>query len=120
MSRIVRNTELAIRLKELYEYRCQVCGEQRRRTAGDAYAEAHHLRPLGGDRPGPDVEENILVLCPNHHADFDYGMITVDPQTLEVTHGYDSEVDGNSLHVEAAHNLSDQFLRYHDESISEL
>lgn len=35
--------------------------------------EIHHLRPvrLGGD----DVVENLILLCPNHHAMADRGLL---------------------------------------------
>lgn len=120
MSRVVRNTTLAKDLKELYNHHCQVCGEQRKRAPDEPYAEAHHVKPLGGSPPGPDVEENIIVLCPDHHADFDYGMIEVDPDSFEITHGYDSTLDGEQLQVESGHNLRTNFFDYHNQQISKL
>lgn len=72
-SRIIRNTDIIKNLKEMYDHKCQVCGTSRQKSGGNGYAEGHHLQPLGDPHDGPDVRENILVLCPNHHADFDYG-----------------------------------------------
>jgi hypothetical protein len=120
VSRIVRNTALAKDLKEQYNYTCQVCGEHRQRTPSNRYAEAHHIKPLGGSDPGPDAEENVLVLCPNHHSDFDYGMIEVDPDTLGITHAYDEGVDGESLYVRDDHDLSDTYLKHHNSKISRI
>lgn len=37
------------------------------------YAEAAHIRALGSPHNGPDVIENVLCLCPNHHVLFDNG-----------------------------------------------
>jgi nitrite reductase/ring-hydroxylating ferredoxin subunit len=78
------------------------------------YAEVHHLRPLGGHHRGLDRQDNMLVLCPNHHALFDLGTpfflslrrIRVGSTTfpLEVRHGLNrSNVDyHNALHKGAS------------------
>lgn len=120
VSRIIRNTELARGIKEQYNHRCQVCGTTRQRSAAQPYAEAHHIHPLGDTPPGPDVEENILVLCPNHHADFDYGLIRVNPETLTIDHSYEAETDGDTLHVHADHSLNRDYLEYHNQEKSNL
>jgi putative restriction endonuclease len=75
--RIVRDTRQARRIKELYDYRCQMCGVRLEGLAGP-YAEAAHIRPLGSPHNGPDTPENILCLCPNHHVLFDHGGIALD------------------------------------------
>ncbi|MCX5892441.1 MAG: HNH endonuclease, partial [Deltaproteobacteria bacterium] len=38
----------------------------------------HHIKPLGSPHDGPDVRENILCVCPNHHVMLDYGVIELD------------------------------------------
>ena len=53
VSRILRDTKLARRVKALHRYRCQICNEILTLANGDLYAEAHHLQPLGGDHHGP-------------------------------------------------------------------
>lgn len=115
VSRSIRNTAIAKELKQLYEHRCQVCGVRRER-ADSGYAEAHHIHPLGADPPGPDSKDNILVLCPNHHADFDYGMLSIDPDSLEISHQYDSSVDGNTLTMMPDHEIAQAYLNYHNEN----
>lgn len=119
-SRIVRNTTIGRELKQLYDYTCQVCGNQRQQGPEQAYAEAHHIHPLGATPPGPDDQSNLLVLCPNHHADFDYGVIEVDPESYRIRHGYDSEVDRSELEVDPEHPLSEAYLQYHNTEISKL
>ena len=94
VSRVIRNTALAKDLKELYDYECQICGLRLQRSEDLPYAEAHHLHPLGDLPPGLDVKGNIMVLCPNHHAEFDYGMIKIDPETLEIEHAYEDSGGG--------------------------
>jgi 5-methylcytosine-specific restriction protein A len=119
-SRIVRNTQLAIDLKEKYQYHCQLCGEARHRAPLEHYAEVHHIRPLGRPHEGPDVQSNMLVLCPNHHADFDHGLVHVDTESLEVTHATDEAISGQELLLRDDHELDSDVLEYHNDEISKL
>jgi predicted restriction endonuclease len=75
------------------------------------------LQPLGSPHEGPDVPENVLVLCPNHHADFEHGMIRVDPETLTLTHRYDVTLTGRTLTTE--HEIGEEYLRYHNQQVVE-
>jgi hypothetical protein len=102
ISRIVRDSAMVRRLKQLYENRCQICGTQVTGVHGWTYAEAHHVRPLGDPHGGPDVEDNLLILCPNHHAACDFGAIKLDTSKLRFAPGHT---------VQPAH------IRYHNERI---
>ncbi|SFP52581.1 MULTISPECIES: HNH endonuclease [Halolamina] len=117
-TRTIRDTKLSTMAKELYDHRCQLCGDRRERRDGGAYAEAHHVKPLGDPHRGPDTASNLLVLCPNHHADFDYGRVRVDPDSLVVEHAYDDAVDGTFLTVDADHDLDPAVLAYHNDRIA--
>lgn len=118
-TRPIRDTKTSAMTKDSYDHRCQLCGDQREGRDGSAYAEAHHVKPLGKPHHGPDSAENIIVLCPNHHADFDYGRLRIAPATLDVTHAFDDAVDGATLTVASDHDLNPEFLVYHNESIAE-
>lgn len=118
VSRIIRNTSLVKDLKHRYSHTCQVCGDRRKQGPDNPYAEAHHIKPLGDPHHGPDDESNVVVLCPNHHADFDYGVIAVDPDDLTISHQYDDRVDGAKLNVRSDHDLAATLLSYHNENIS--
>ncbi|QNH63117.1 YDG/SRA domain-containing protein [Hymenobacter sediminicola] len=72
VQQIVRDTAVMRAVKQLYDFRCQVCGT-RLPVPGGAYSEAAHIRPLGGAHHGPDKITNLLCLCPNHHVTFDRG-----------------------------------------------
>jgi len=100
--RIIRDTTLAVQIKQLYKYRCQLCGGTIEAPSGEKYAEAHHIKPLGSPHNGPDVAENIVCLCPNCHAKLDYGIIQIEKRNLNV-------------HVD--HSVSPEFIRYHNEVI---
>lgn len=105
ISRIVRDTELSQAVKELYDYKCQVCG-MRIQTNSGFYAEAAHIQPLGAPHNGPDALSNLLCLCPNHHVKFDYGGFAI----LD-----DFELLGESgtLYVHPKHKIDLRFLVYH-------
>lgn len=105
---IIRNAEIAYRVKELYKYRCQICGTTIPTSTG-FYAEAAHIRPLGDPHDGPDVISNLLCLCPNHHKMLDHFGITIDDD-LNVSDGH------GQLKVAASHPLDLNFIKYHRES----
>jgi putative restriction endonuclease len=103
--RIVRDTQQARRIKELYNYQCQVCLVRLQGSAGP-YAEAAHIRPLGAPHDGPDSMDNLLCLCPNHHVLFDYGGIAIaDDLALLGAEG--------RLFVKADHRINIDHVRYH-------
>lgn len=112
-----RDNSIVEKLKEKYSYQCQVCRDQRFQGDSKRYAEGHHIKPLRPDG-GPDIVDNILVLCPNHHIDFEYGMIRVDPDNFKINHRYESDLNGETLRVLDSHNIS-RYIQYHDENIAE-
>lgn len=69
-----RNKKLVEKIKILYDNTCQICGERLDLGIG-YYSEVHHLYPL--HLKGPDILENMMVLCPNHHILFDRGAISI-------------------------------------------
>jgi len=112
-TRIIRDTKIVKQLKLLYLDRCQICGEAiilRSRH----YSEGHHLQPLGSDHNGPDISENIIILCPNHHVEMDYGALAIDPVTLEVIHVNKKNAYINKkINVNVIHPLAQKYLSYH-------
>lgn len=117
LERQIRDEELVEDLKNRYADRCQVCGKRLSKPDGRGHSEVHYLKPLGDRHDGPDVVENMLVLCPNHHADFDNGVIAVDPDSNEIVHPYDSNVDGTELSLHEDHDVDASYLRYHYDEI---
>lgn len=111
--RLIRNTEAAQAVKEMHRFCCQVCG-QALETPGGLYAEAAHVRPLGTPHNGPDTAANLLCLCPNHHALFDFGAWTLnDDLTLR-----GGDHDGAHLRTVRGHVLDADCLRYHRERVA--
>jgi putative restriction endonuclease len=106
--RIVRDTKKARRIKELYDYTCQMCGTRLEGLAGP-YAEAAHIRPLGAPHDGPDAPDNILCLCPNHHVLFDKGGVGIG-EDLSLVGGAEGR-----LTVHPRHRINEEHLRYRRE-----
>ncbi len=111
--RLLRDRTTANWLKQQYNHTCQVCGHQLYQNPDTGYSEIHHLRPLGAPHHGPDVPENMLVLCPNHHADFDNGMIAVRPGGYTIVHDYDEALTRSTLYLHESHMIAEAFLEYH-------
>ncbi|WP_087974850.1 HNH endonuclease [Oceanobacillus rekensis] len=119
LSRIIRDTALVRNIKSENHYLCQVCGTTIKLPNGKGYAEGHHLRPLGGAHLGPDIRQNIIILCPTHHTEFDYGSIAIEPHSLLIKH-----IDPNNHfhNKKSAYNRGDlvtSYLSYHYENIFE-
>ena len=77
---IVRDTPLVRGLKEKYKFQCQVCGRVTKIGKIQFYAEAHHMKPLGAPHHGPDVSDNLIILCAQHHVEFDYQIMALKIQ----------------------------------------
>ncbi len=112
IQRIVRNTNTASRIKELYDYTCQVC-DTRLLTSAGPYAEAAHIKPLGAPHNGPDIESNLLCLCPNHHVLFDTGAIYID-QNFNVQNRIEGKKVGR-LTLHDSHSINLELVKYHEE-----
>ncbi|MFC7129247.1 HNH endonuclease [Haloferax chudinovii] len=117
LDRVRRDREIVNELKGLYDDKCQVCGTTLLRNDGTRYSEVHHIVPLGEPHSGPDKRSNMLVLCPNHHTDFDNGVVSVSPESLELEHTHTSALSDRQLAVDSDHHISTELLRYHNEKI---
>src|ERR687893_2290947 len=111
VSRIVRDSTYAGKVKALYGYRCQMCRTRLECPAGP-YSEAAHIRPLGTPHNGPDTVDNILCLCPNHRVLFDNGAVYI-ADDLSVNGD-----EGNVLTVHRNHRINRQHLAYHREHLA--
>ena len=111
----LRNSLLSGDMKRRYENVCQVC-RQTVKLALRSYSEAHHLQPIGSPHFGSDTEDNILVLCPNHHVMFDRGAIHLDAATLRVSHVCDA-FEPRPLHRLDWHQLNLDYVQYYQRRI---
>ena len=118
--RVIRDTAQSRAAKELYGYKCQVCGWTvfSPFLRSKWYCEAHHVQPLGQRFSGPDHISNILALCPTHHCMMDLGALAVDPVSLEVLSTQRNEhARGQRLTLKREHGLNQKYLQFHLERI---
>ena len=54
------------KLKQIYQGHCQICGSAPFDGLFGSIAEGHHIQYLC--RGGSDTLDNMMLLCPNHHA----------------------------------------------------
>ncbi|KAB2952150.1 HNH endonuclease [Heliorestis acidaminivorans] len=86
---IQRNKELVRKLKELYDYRCQLCDSELgipliEKLDGTYYVEVHHITAISSIKNAIENEElldeiknldtykNAVVVCPFHHKTLHY------------------------------------------------
>jgi 5-methylcytosine-specific restriction protein A len=81
----VRNQRHVRKLKGLYGGCCQICGASPFGTEFGEITEAHHIDWLC--RGGQDKMENLILLCPNHHAAIHAKDPTFDRGRLEFRNG---------------------------------
>ena len=73
--RYIRDTDKSKILKKIYRNKCQVCDYTIEISKDVYYSETHHVFPL--NKGGKDTLSNMIVLCPTHHAEFDFRVICI-------------------------------------------
>jgi putative restriction endonuclease len=108
-TRTVRSTSVSEYVKKLYKFRCQICESELLIPKG-FISEGAHIRALGRPHNGPDIVENIICLCPNHHSLLDLGGIYISDkfQVFDLSHTYIGE-----LTIDATHKIDPAFTAYH-------
>jgi hypothetical protein len=101
-TRLIRDTDLVRRIKAIHKDVCQICGKAFELLGDETYSEGNHLHPLGQPHNGDDMEQNILIVCPNHHVLCDYGAI---------------QLDWEALHKKSRHKLQKKYVDFHNENI---
>lgn len=112
----VRDRKLSAQLKRLYDNSCQFCGTRLQVADTRFYSEAAHIKGLGEPHNGPDVTSNMLVLCPNHHIQFDRGILGLEKAGSDY-HIW-SKADGDPLQgkkIELKHSLGEEYIQYHSD-----
>ena len=100
--RFLRDPGKVKKLKNLYCNRCQICGYTFEYEKGKFYSEVHHYNPLGAS--ADDDLDNMIVVCPNHHAEFDHGMIAVDPSGTVILDRWGKKIAG--IRFKSGHRLN--------------
>ncbi|MFE9454901.1 YDG/SRA domain-containing protein [Streptomyces sp. NPDC006739] len=116
VQRLVRDDAVIRNVKRLHDGECQVCGLQLLGPDGKPYSEGAHIRPLGKPHRGPDVEPNVICLCPNCHVRLDIGAIVIDDDWSIIVRA--GALDGTirpKLKRHAKHKVHLDYIRYHRE-----
>ena len=112
-NRIDRDSSIPRDLKKMYNHQCQVCGI-RLEANGNPYAVGAHIKGLGKPHNGPDLKENMLVLCPNDHYLFDAFAFSINDDLSLL--GYDLELTNNNtnkLITVKKHKINLDYIKYH-------
>ena len=99
---IRKDTKIIKALKITTDFTCQFpnCRQRIRKKNGGFYIEVAHIKPVSQN--GQSILGNLIVLCPNHHKEFDYGDLKITEQTNKKLSG---QLNGNKFEFE---------LTYHD------
>jgi hypothetical protein len=93
VTRRVRDTALTKQVKLLHNHVCQVCSHTIILADGSRYAEGHHVKPLGSGHDGPDIQTNIMCVCPNCHVTLNYCITAIDVSSLRYVPGHTIAVE---------------------------
>ncbi|MEU8467034.1 YDG/SRA domain-containing protein [Streptomyces sp. NPDC029006] len=116
VQRLVRDDAVIRNVKRLHDGECQVCGLRLLGPQGKPYSEGAHIRPLGNPHRGPDVEPNVLCLCPNCHVRLDIGAIVIeDDWSIVVRAGAFGFDVRPKLKRHRSHTIHVDYVRYHRE-----
>jgi len=113
VSQLVRNPAIPRNIKKMYKNICQVCRQPLKGKRNGLICKGAHIEPVGQPHNGPDVESNMLCLCPNHHDMFDdYGFTINEDLTINI----DDDLPMNEskiLFVNESHNLDIKYINNH-------
>lgn len=110
----IRDRKKAAALRRHYQNTCVFCGARLQVGHNRWYSEAAHVKPLGKPHNGPDRASNMIVLCPNHHLQFDRGILLLKrtPSGFVIR----SRIKGDPLNnqvVNLRHTVDEEFVSYH-------
>ncbi len=114
--RRIRDTGKSKLLKKIYGNKCQICSYSFPEYAEPGYSEIHHVWPMADN--GDDDFDNMLVLCPNHHTEFDFRIIRFNPKNPDKI----EDLKGNHLGTiffKDKHNLDTKNIKFHNSKIKE-
>lgn len=76
-----RDNKTIVELKILRDFKCQICNTTILKKDNSCYIEAAHITEKR--QKGPETPDNLLILCPNHHKEFDLGDKKIIERTKE-------------------------------------
>jgi hypothetical protein len=112
IERLVRNSPMAKDIKNKYQ-QCQLCRIKLKDSNNGYITEAHHIKPYNKKHLGDDNLRNLIVLCPNCHAQFDDLYYAINPETKKIhCINEDDERHLSDLYFLEDHILGEEYLLY--------
>lgn len=91
--------------------KCIICGWNERDCNGNSLVVGAHVRSYKSGHEF-DYKDNIIALCPNHHAEYDGYAFTIDCKTKTIKHiDSNNPINGLSVKEKVAH-IQDKYLAY--------
>lgn len=91
--------------------RCIICGWDGRNFKGESLVVGAHVRSFKSGHEF-DHSDNIIALCPNHHAEYDGYAFTIDSKTKKIIHiDPTNPINGLSVKDKIAH-IQEKYLAY--------
>ena len=102
-----RNQSNVVQLKKLYNNKCQIqqCNFELNYEKGGKikqFSHVHHYNQLAKSRM--DSLNNMIVLCPNHHAEFDFKVKLIDYDGVTIINEKGKET-GETIKFHKGHKL---------------
>lgn len=110
---IGRNAELRKELLRKWKSGCVFCGYNRCNSNGHSLLEAAHIKSFS-DNYGNDLLSNIIMLCRNHHAEYDEGMIDFDTEGTIYCIDKTDPLNGKKVHDYPTY-VTPGFIAYHNQ-----
>lgn len=107
VQRFLRDSNKVKKLKKLYDNKCQICQHTFEYNAGKFYSEVHHYNPLKAS--ANDELDNMIVVCPNHHAKFDYNVIAIALDGTSIINTQGKKI--GTIHFKNNHSISIQNIK---------
>jgi hypothetical protein len=112
--RRIRDTVKTKKLKKLYQNKCQICNYSFPKYVKSGYSEVHHVWSMADT--GDDDFDNMLVLCPNHHTEFDYKIIRFNSSKNNII----EDLEGNKIGMisfKNGHILNKKNIEFHNTEV---
>lgn len=110
---IERNADLRNELLRKWKFGCVICGYNRFNTKGQSMLEAAHIKSFS-ENPGNDVISNMILLCRNHHAEYDDGLIDFDTSGTIYCIDQDDPLNGKNVHHYPEY-VTPGYIAYHNQ-----
>jgi hypothetical protein len=114
----IRKAQHVRELKALYSNACMFCRKQTVIGVDPSkhYSEAAHIKPVGQPHNGPDRKDNMLILCPEHHLQFDRGLLRFrkGSSTFVITSRIPGDpLNGTNVTIRTPHTLNEEYVTWH-------